>query len=891
MIRARRLLGFMVLQLATGCAGSGLRTSNLRCEYRANPLGMDSAAPRLSWVLSSKQRGQGQTAYEIQAATDSGKLADNTADLWDSGRIESADSIQIPWNGKPLQTNKRCFWHVRVWDRDGRASAWSDPAEWTMGILSPADWRGEWIGEGSETAKDPLPIFRKEFTLAQVPRRAVIYICGLGQFELRINGRRVGNDFLQPGWTDYRKTCLYSAYDVTSFLKPGANAIGVSLGNGMFNVIRQPERYTKFASSFGMPEMIAQVFLEEPDGHTDVVASDETWKTSPGPITFDSIYGGEDYDARLEQAGWDQAGFDDSRWNGAEVVKPPGGQLAGTSRSAPAIKVAQTFQAVKVTTLGNGDLVYDLGQNCSMVPVIAVQGDAGATVQLLPAELLNADGSVSQRSSGKVPAWDTYTLAGKTYEIWSPIFNYRGCRYIQVHVTGNAKVLYLMGMFVTSTSPSVGEFACSNELFNRTDHLIEWAIRSNMVSVLTDCPHRERLGWLEQDHLMGPSILYGHDVAALLTKICGDIRDDQHADGLVADIAPEYVTFKNGFLDSPEWGSACVLLPWNLYEWYGDLGALRDFYESMRRYVDYLGSKANDNIISYGLGDWYDLGPKPPGIAQLTPVALTATAFYYRDLCMTAQAARLLGHGNDAQRMETKAAEVAEAFNRAFYHPAEKYYATDSQTANAVPVVFGLAPPEDVETIVGHIVADMRSRGNALTAGDVGYRFVLQALADHGQSEEIFKVNNQSTRPGYGYQLAHRATSLTEAWDANPTASQNHFMLGHILEWFYRDLAGIQPAPGSVAFNRVWIKPAMVGDISWVRASYHSIRGPIRSEWKRDGTKVEMRVSIPPGVSAEVFVPAKSAEMVRQSGAEFSRMEGGSAVFEIQSGDYVFETK
>jgi alpha-L-rhamnosidase len=679
---------------------------------------------------------------------------------------------------------------------------------------------------------------------------------------------------------------LYVAYDVTSLLKPGPNAIGVMLGNGMFNVTRDG-RYIKFVGSFGSPELIAQMFLDYPDGSTQRVVSDQTWKVAASPITFSSIYGGEDYDARREQSGWDEPGFDDTQWANASAMNPPGGALAGAGRSAPAIRVAQVFDPVKITTLPNGDSVYDLGQNCSIVPAIAVRGEAGAVVRLSPGELLNADGSVSQRSSGN-GAWDSYTVNGGSEEQWSPRFNYRGCRYIQVHITGRAKVLDLQGRFITSSSAGAGKFSCSNELFNKTARLIEWAIQSNMVSVLTDCPHRERLGWLEQAHLMGPSVMYGHDMAILFNKIIGDIRDDQHPNGLVADIAPEYVAFKNGFLDSPEWGSACVLVPWNLYEWYGDRRALADSYGAMKRYVEYLGTRAHENILSYGLGDWYDIGPKRPGIAQLTPIALTATGFYYRDLRIVADTARLLGHADDAAQLDERAREVAEAFNKSFYHPTQHSYATDSQTANALPIVFGLAPSADVPRIVAHIVADMRSRGDELTAGDVGYRFVLQALAENGQSEEIFKVNNQSSRPGYGYQLAHGATSLTEAWNADPVASQDHFMLGHILEWFYRDLAGIQPAPGSVAFDRVWIKPAMVGDVTWVKARYDSIRGPIVSQWKRDGSNVSMDVSIPPGVTADVYVPAASPRAVVQSDGKFLRMDGESAVFEIQSGEYKF---
>ncbi len=778
-------------------------------------------------------------------------------------------------------------WHAAVEPND-TPNAWA-PAR-KLADYTDKSW-------GVPGVQSPiLPLLRKQFTVTTFPKRAVIYLCGLGQFELHVNGQVVGDDLLQPGWTDYRKTCLYVAYDVTSLLKPGPNVVGVMLGNGMYNVTAG--RYTEFLGSMGSPQLIAQLFLDFPDGSTRRIDTDSTWKVSPGPITFSSIYGGEDYDARLEQAHWDEPSFDDSAWTSAVPMRGPGGQLMASDHSAWPIKVAQIFNPVKITQLPSGDFVYDLGQNCSIIPAITVTGPAGATVRLTPGELLNPDGSISQRSFARDSgAWFSYTLSGQGEERWSPRFTYIGCRYIQVHgavpsgsIHGPRQVqlLQLQGRFITSSTPATGEFSCSNDLFNRTATLIDWAIRSNSQSILTDCPHRERLGWLEQDHLMGPSLLYCHDMGPLFNKIAGDMRDAQHPDGLVPDFVPQYATHNDGFLDSPEWGSACVLVPWSMYQWYGDSRVLAESYDMMKRYVNYLSTKAQNNIVSYGLGDWFDLGPKHPGISQLTPIALTATAFYYRDLQVLAEAAGVLGRPDDAAIFAARARRVTEAFDKAFYHPAQHCYATDSQTANAIPVVFGLAPQPDVPMIVANIVADMKKRGDAMTAGDVGYRFVLQALADQGQSEEIFKVNNQSDHPGYGYQLAHGATSLCESWDADPSASQDHFMLGHIMEWFYRDLAGIQPDPADPAFAHVFIKPAMVGDVTSARARYDSIRGPIISQWQRDGNKIQMTVTIPPGVTATVYVPAKSQHDVEEDGANFLRMEGQSAVYEIESGAYHF---
>jgi hypothetical protein len=455
------------------------------------------------------------------------------------------------------------------------------------------------------------------------------------------------------------------------------------------------------------------------------------------------------------------------------------------------------------------------------------------------------------------------------------------------------------GVVVHSASEPVGEFECSNPLFNRIRKLVRWAQRSNLMSVLTDCPHRERLGWLEQDHLNGPSLRYEFDLAQFFTKTMNDMADSQLADGLVPDIAPEFVVFKEGFRDSPEWGSAFLLVPWQQYEFDGDLDLLRRHYDGMKRYVDYLAGRATNHIVNYGLGDWYDIGPKPPGIAQLTPVALTATAFYYYDTWILAQTAALLGKPDEAQQFETRAADIRAVFNEKFYDATNRFYATGSQTANAIPLVMNLCDPTNRAAVLDAIVRDIRARGNALTAGDVGYRYLLLALAEGGRSDVIFDLNNQSDKPGYGFQLKKGATSLTEAWDARRGSSQNHFMLGQIQEWFYHDVAGIGGDPAGPGFKKIIIRPQPIGDLTWARASYDSIRGKITSDWKRAGGKFTLSVTIPANTTATVFIPAASAESVTEGGkpaaqsggVKFLRMENDRAVFEIESGAYMFGSR
>jgi hypothetical protein len=525
-----------------------------------------------------------------------------------------------------------------------------------------------------------------------------------------------------------------------------------------------------------------------------------------------------------------------------------------------------------------------LGQNCAQIPLLTVTGQAGDSIRLTPGEVLDARGLVNQAPSGR-GCYYQYTLDGSGRQTWSPRFSYYGSRYVQVE--GTAKVADLQGQFITSTSPPAGQFACSSDLFNRTASMIRWAMRSNMVSLLTDCPHREKLGWLEQDHLMGPSLMYNFDLQTLMEKICGDMSDAQHADGLIPDIAPEYTIFKNGFLDSPEWGSAAVLIPWNLYRWYGDRSALASHYDMMRRYVAYLSGRAHDGILNYGLGDWYDLGKKPPGVAQLTPLALTATAFYFRDLQILQQTAGVLGHEDEAADFGRQAAAVRRTFNLNFYSSADHRYATGSQTSDALALVLGLPEKSDAPAVLADLVADIRNHNNGLTAGDVGYRYVLRALADGGRSDVIYDMNSRSDRPGYAWQLDHGATSLTEAWDAGQKSSQDHFMLGHIMEWFYSDLAGIQQQEGSVAFAHIRVCPAPVGDITWARASYDSVRGPISSFWRLENGTFNLDVTIPPGADAVICVPGKDARALTP-GAQEQDEENGRADFAVGSGRYSF---
>lgn len=880
----------------------------LKCESDHDPLGVDVLRPRLSWNLEGDGRHRKQTAYRILVASSKELLDQDRADLWDSGRVRSEEMIGIPYGGKPLSSSRRVFWKVMVWDEKNRPGPWSLPASWVTGLLSDSDWVAQWIGPADTNLATAL--LRHEFVLGPGIRSAIIHICGLGQYELTINGARATDAVLTPGWTKYDRTCLYDTYDVTQLVRPGTNAVGVFLAGGMYRVTGG--RYTKFKGSFGPLQAIAQLVIEYADGRREVIGTSEAWKTAPGPITFSCVYGGEDYDARLYPHGWDQPGFDSVGWSNAVVRPGPGGRLRGHSASAPPIRPIEVLSPQRITRPAPNTAVYDFGQNASIMVRLTCVGESGAKIRMIPAELLGTNGLVDRRSCGGGRAWWEYTLAGAGRETWSARFFYHGARYVQVEripAPGSDNVpavVSLEAVVVHSTSEPVGDFACSNELFNRIRRLVRWAQRSNMMSVLTDCPHRERLGWLEQYHLNGPALRYEFDLTRLYTKALRDMADSQLQNGALPNIAPEYVVFGRGpndlsdpFRDSPEWNSAVVLVPWQQYLFTGSLQLAEEFYPVMERYMGYLDTRATNHLLDYGLGDWYDLGPKPPGFAQLTPRALTATAFYYHDATIMAELAQRLGLGSRARAYSDLAKRIKHAFNAAFLDLASGRYATGSQCAQAVPLAFELCPEQVRPLVLQRLLEDITARDYANTAGDVGFRFVLRALADADASDVIYRMLNQTNRPGYGYQLAMGATSLTEAWNARPSASQNHFMLGQVIEWFYSDLAGIRPDPAAPGFKSVVIRPAFVEGLDWVSASYTSVRGEIVSAWRRTGDVLAMRVRIPHNCMALVHVPGRSAAEIMESGmradrnrdVKVVRTEGGRVVFRVGSGEYQFITR
>lgn len=900
---ASRIIIAALAALVSLCADAKLTVTRLTCNYQGVPVTADDGGSidqtaittggiRLGWQMTADANGERQSAYEIT-------ICENVTNkkVYTSGKVKSSQSQLV--NVPALKPNTHgYYWQVRVWNEKGEAS---DLSKKQKIRVVPEKIDAEWIG--AITRKDaklpygrfPNSVFKKDSfktkwadvdTLSAksiILRKgfdtgrkritdAVVYVCGLGHYRLNINGATVGDAEFAPVWSEYDKTVYYNVFDVTDLITAGGNAVSVLLGNGMFNVQRMG-RYSKLQTSFGPPQMLLRLEINYADGTRQVIKSGDDWKYSLSPITFNSIYGGESYDARLEQQGCCKAGFDDSGWRKAVVTEGPKGRLTPQTvqpvrimerygikswKPIPADSLASASKSTK-REIHPSAFVADMGQNLAGFPEITVSGKRGQKVTLIVAEKLTRQGACDQRQTGRQHYYE-YTLKGDgTDETWHPHFSYYGFRYIQVegavlegqpNPDGLPVLKRLNSCFIYNSAEEVSSFECSNPLFTDTHRLIERAERSNMQGVLTDCPHREKLGWLEQDHLCGPSLLYNYDMTRYAPKVIRDITDTQKADGMVPTTAPQYISFGNLFDDSPEWGSTLVILPFMYYDQYGDSTLITDNYEPMRRYVDYLTTRADNGIVSHGLGDWYDYGPWRAGFSKNTPVPLVATAHYIFDLQLLVRAARMTGRTADAGKYSAMLDKTVESFNREFFNPDSCTYGTGSQTSNALPLYLGLTGGNK-QGVLASLVNDIKEHGTRLTTGDVGNRYLFQTLAQNGLNELLYTMLNHYETPGYGFQLRHGATTLTEQWDPNQGSSLNHFMMGQIDEWLFKTLAGIQNQPGTHGLRHLLIQPTLVGDLQYVKASTHSLYGKISV----DCTRTSLTVEIPVGSDATVVLP------------------------------------
>ncbi|MDM1293613.1 family 78 glycoside hydrolase catalytic domain [Sphingobacterium sp. N143] len=862
----------MLMLFATGLkpASAQLSFDKVLVNGRENPLGINTDKPQFSWRLKSVQNNVSQTAFRIRVEK-AGQV--NPQLVWDSGWQTTDQSLFVTYAGQALEAGRYYQFHVQVKDNKGNR-AQSEKAVFLVGLLQPKDWgASQWIAKellpkamvnplplsSSKFRIDQtfeLPVFRKTFTVNKKLLRSTAYISGLGHYELLLNGEKVEDAFLQPGWSKYDKEALYVALDVTKQVQKGKNSIGILLGNGFYYIPPVKGRYQKHKVAFGLPKVKMKLVNHYSDGSEEVIVTDKSWKVHRSPITFSSMYGGEDYDGHVLPSNWPDVAFDDRNWQAAlEVDGPP-----LVAQEADPVRVMHEFSPVRsFTSPKNGNTVYDFGQNASGIVAVKLKGKQGDTVRIYPAELLTADSTANQKATGS-PYYYQYVFEKDGLIDWQPRFTYYGFRFAEVALLPQTKgAIQLKGikaLHIRNAAETVGSFHSSDSLFNQIHRLIKWAINSNMVSVFTDCPHREKLGWLEQLHLMGPSVQYNYDVERLFAKSLRDMRLSQTPAGLVPEIAPEYVQFDWGgdmFRDSPEWGSSSIILAWYAYRWYGNKTFLTDNYAMMCKYIDYLGTKAKDHILTQGLGDWYDLGPERPGVSQLTTPGITATAIYYYDLKLMVDIATLLGKKEDAEKFKTLQEAVFNAFNQQFYHPQEQRYGSGSQTALAMPLYVGLVPQDLQQPVFEKLTTTVCQNDTALTAGDIGHRYLLQTLQQHNRDELIYAMHHRDDRPGYGYQLRKGATALTESWAGLPNVSNNHFMLGHLMEWFHTGLGGIGQEAESTGFKHFRIAPKMLDVLKDCEVSFRSPYGKIY--FNRNQAQGNYQLEVPVNSRCTLLLP------------------------------------
>ena len=833
----------VILVLAVPCASAAetagpAAPTSLRCEYLVNPMGIDMARPRLFWIVQHAERGQVQSAYQVVVSTDPKA---GTGDVWDSGRVASSKSTQIAFAGKALATGKSYFWKVRAWDKDGRESAWSDVARFDTGLFDKADWKGVWVGKKNQ--------LRKEFAVKGRVKRARAYIAGLGYCELRLNGRKAGNHVLDPAWTTYDKRVLYVTYDVTSFLREGANAVAVTLGNGWYK----------------SRALLLQLNIELEDGSAMSVVSDPSWKAADGPIFADSVYDGESYDARREMPGWERPGFDDKDWPAVEAVKGPAGVLS--AQLMPAIQAVDTIVPLKMSSPLPGVFIFDMGQNFSGWARLRVQGPRGTDVRLRFAELLFDDGTLNQDNLRSAQAEDHYILKGEGEETWEPRFTYHGFRYVEVKgFPGTPKLDTIRGRVVHTAVEPVGSFAASKDVLNGIQRIITWGQKTNLHSIPTDCDQRdERMGWMGDAQGTAEEAIMNFDMAAFYTNFIRDIRDVQDEKGRLSDTVPHIWGGENA---DPAWATAYPLICWYMYQYYGDTRILEEHYDALKKYVEFLRAKAENGLVKFSsYGDWVAI--------EKCPGAIVSSFYYLYDVRILADAARVIGKTADAALYDKLAADIRTAFNREYYNPKTGDYADGTQTANTLPLFLDI-PTEREGGAWGRLFDDVVYKHNVhLTTGIIGTKYIMEVLTRSGAADLAYDIACRTDFPSWGYMIASGATTLWELWqnrEGSSMNSHNHPMFGSVGAWFYKALAGINLAPGTTGFEKILIAPQMVRDLTHASGSTRTVRGEVGCAWSRKELCVRVEVTIPFGSEAEVVIPKLGIRNVKIS-------EGGQTIW------------
>lgn len=945
MCLVRSLVAALFLVVALSAPASTTIADTL-CEYAENPLGIDAPKPRFAWTLDADRRGVLQHAYHVLVATSPEILATDQGDLWDSGKVDSGESVAI-YQGLPLASRQMGYWKVRIWDERGAESPWSAPATFEMGLLERSEWHGQWIGLGGENNAGVSPLLRKEFNLDGPVQRARLYAAGIGWSEHYLNGQRIGESVLDPAATDYDKRILYVTHDVTRLLHAGPNALGAMLGNGWYS---QPTDYGYGDS----PRLLLELVVELADGTVQRIASDETWRASTGPITQNSIWGGEIYDARLEQPGWMQPGFDDAAWTSAALKSDPGGRLESQSMEP---MTAHTMRPIRLTNPRPEVHVYEFAELFGGWVRLRVKGPAGTRIAIRYSARAFPEGTAEEiaalqatinhdvgeghatpvevvpglvdkrRHKGPEGATDYYILKGDPEgEIYEPRFTFHPVRYVQIEGLPAAPALGdVEGRAAYAEVDLTGSFECSDPLLNQIQRNCERTFTNSMYGITLDCLYREYWGWLEP--ASNPSTLFARKfIPRFWMKFLRDVQYAQHEDGVIPDVVPAYPP-KGRKTGDPAWAGNYPLVVWYAYQYFGDERLLAEHYPNMRRWVDHLDTVAESGRIEKGgyYGDHMLPGDAPGQeefISKETPPELLWTGYYYNNTWILAQAARILGKAEEASAYAERAEAIRTALNEKWLDPSGTHYATNSQTSNISALAFGVVPEGNRAAVAQRLIANItEQRGGRLHTGNLGTACIMDALAEHGGDATLHRIATSTEYPGWGFMVRQGATTIWEAWGGVQegfvgynSGEDSMPMFATISEYFFSDVAGLRGpdyfgtrvvSPG---FREITVRPRLQEGLTSASSTIRTVRGMVSVAWERGENTVDLKAVIPANATATISVPSgglddvrveESGRVVWEGGNFFSGMPGiegaaieaGYVTFNVGSGIYVFTLK
>jgi len=896
-------LGVAHLGMSFPNAEGNIDLIDLKVEMLSNPEGIDVQHPKLSWKISSSEKGTYQEAYQILVASSPELLSPGKADFWNSGKINSDANVNVKYQGGELDSDTKCYWKVKIWTNHGE-SEWSEVSYWSVGLLYYKDWKGRWIGfdrafPWEEVSTFPTlgaRCFRNEFGVKKEVKSATAYIIGLGLYELRINGQKVGDAVLAPSPTDYTENVKYNAYDVTNLIDSNRdNAVGVVLGNGRYFTMRQNYKPYKI-KNFGFPKLLFHLVIRYADGSKEIIYSSDKWKgTADGPIRNNNEYDGEFYDANKEFPGWDQIGFDDGSWLQAEYVQEPRGDFEAQMNEN--MKVMQDVNPVTISKIENDRYILDMGQNMVGWVQMTVEGNKGDTVKLRFAESLEEDGELFMTNLRDAKVTDTYILKGADKETWAPKFTYHGFRYVEVSgFPGEPELSDFVGKMVYDDIETVGHFETSDKTINQIYQNAWWGIAGNYKGMPVDCPQRnERQPWLGDRAVGAHGENYVFDNSRLYKKWLEDIRLSQKADGSIPDVAPAYWRY---YSDNMTWPGTYLMIAKMLFDHTGDSCVVKQHYPAMKKWLGYMADRYMDDeyiLTKDSYGDWV---VPPPSIEAGTgqnadvkrPSELISTAYYYHFMEMMSQFAGIIGKEDDVSAYQALKQKVGAAFQKKFYHE-EGYYGENKMTDNLLPLAFGMVKEEDRQKVFDHIVETIEVKNNGhLSSGLIGTQWLMRTLTDFGRADLALKLASNRTYPSWGYMIENGATTIWELWHGNVAKatmnSQNHTMLlGDLLVWYYECLAGIKPGKDSPGFKTLLLAPEFVEGLDYVNASYESPYGVIGSYWRRKGKKIFWEVIVPVNTTAKVALPTSASKKIMMDG---EALETGEMNVVLGSGKYEF---